>query len=150
MLEGRTQPTRAYILYTIFLFCTIFLLINYSLRDPNYILPRIFLYSQPHFPTHICDPISRLTLQLTFVTHISRLHSRLMFATHVHDSTSDSHSRLTSATPLVTHVRDSQSRPQPRLTVFCDFPSCDSTTDGQTVLTPQRHLPSVPTLTLTK
>ena len=32
----------------------------------------------------------------------------------------------------------------------CDFPSCDSTTDGRTVLTPQCHLPSVPTLTLIK
>ena len=28
--------------------------------------------------------------------------------------------------------------------------SCDWTTDGRSVLTPQRHLPSVPTLTLTK
>ena len=54
------------------------------------------------------------------------------------------------ATPLATHVRDSRLRPQLRLAVCHDFPSCNSTTDGRTVLTPQRHLPSVPTLTLIK
>ena len=46
----------------------------------------------------------------------------------------NSHSRLTLATPLATHIHDSHLR--------------DYTTDEQTVLTPQRHLPSVPTLTL--
>ena len=32
---------------------------------------------------------------------------------------------------------------------FVTNPSCNSTTDRRTVSTPQRHLPSVPTLTLT-
>ena len=62
----------------------------------------------------------------------------------------DSHSRPHFATPLATHVRDSRLHPQPRLAVSATSPSCDSTTDGWTVLTPQRHLPSVPTLTLIK
>ena len=63
-------------------------------------------------------------------------HSRLPHATHVRDSIRDYHSRLTFATPLATDIRDS-----------C---SCDYTAEGRTVLTPQHHLPSVPTLTLIK
>ena len=77
-----------------------------------------------------------------FATHVSRLHSRLTFATRVRDSTQDS-------------TRDSRLRlpimpPTATRYFFRDFPSCDSTTDGRTVLTPQRHLPNVPTLTLIK
>ena len=62
----------------------------------------------------------------------SRLHSRLPLATHVRDSIHDYHSPLTFAT----HIRDSRLR--------------DYTAEGRTVLTPQHHLPSVPTLTLIK
>ena len=81
----------------------------------------------------------------------------------LHDSTCDSLSQLTFATTLATHFRDSRSRLHSRLMFatpdcapnhdslfFHYFPLCDSTTDGQTVLTPQRHLPSIPTLTLKK
>ena len=60
------------------------------------------------------------------------------FATHVCDSLS----RLGFATPLATpdRVTNYDSR----------LPSCNTPTDGRTVLTPQCHLPSVPTLTLIK
>ena len=54
--------------------------------------------------------------------------------THVRDSIRDYHSRLTFATPLATPIRDSRLH--------------DYTAEGRTVLTPQRHLPSVTTLTL--
>ena len=64
----------------------------------------------------------------------SRLHSRLPITTHVRDSIRDYHSRLMFATPLATPIRDSRLH--------------DYTTEGRTVLTPQRHLPSVTTLTL--
>ena len=151
MIEERTQPTRAYISYITY-FRTIFLLNNYSLRDPLYIRPDIFLFSRPHFATYIRDPHSRLTFathirdpisRLTFATHLRDSHSRLIFATRVRDSTS----RLAFATTSATLVRDSRSRSQPRLAIFLSrLPSCDSTTDGRTVLTPQRHLPSVLTL----
>ena len=63
----------------------------------------------------------------------SRLPSRLQLVTHVRDSIRDYHLRLTFATPLMTPIRDSRSR--------------NYTAEGRTVLTPQRHLPSVPTLT---
>ena len=46
----------------------------------------------------------------------------------------------------MTHVHD----PHSRLAVFVTTLSCDPTTDGWTVSTPQRHLPTVPTLTLIK
>ena len=80
------------------------------------------------------------------MTHISDSRSRLTSATHV----CDSHSRLV----LGTHFRDSRSRlpialPTATRYFLLRLPSCGSTTDGQTVLTPQHHLPSVPTLTLT-
>ena len=83
-------------------------------------------HSRPHFATHIPDHVSRPMF------HDSR--SRLPFATPI----SDSRPRLPIAPPTATHYFLSR------------LPSCDSTTDGRTVLTPQRHLPSVPTLTLTK
>ena len=137
MLEGRSQPTRAYIFYTIYLFHTIFLI--------NFLLP------------------SGSTLHMPPNFFISRLHSQLPSATHVRDSTRDSHSRLPFATPLTTpihdsrsrltfatHVRDSRLRPHSRLAVFATPPLCNSTTDRQTVSTPQHHLPSIPTLTLIK
>ena len=67
------------------------------------------------------------------------------------------------ATPLAAHISDSNPQIHSRLafttpdrapTATCYFLSrllsCDSSTDGRTVLTPQHHLPSVPTLTLTK
>ena len=63
-------------------------------------------------------------------------------ATPLHDSRSRPHSRLLFATPNCAPNRDSL--------FLSRLPSCDSTTDGRTVLTPQRHLPSVPTLTLLK
>ena len=97
------------------------------------------------FATHIRDPISRLP----FVTHIRDSHSRLIFR--------DLHSRLHSRLPFTTrvrdHTRDSRSRlpivlPTATRYFLSRLPSCDSTTDGRTVLTPQRHLPSVTTLTL--
>ena len=136
--EGPNQPEP--IFSTLYLnFIQIFSLINYSLWDPHYICPQIFYF---------CDPILQLLLRLTFrdSTHDSHLrltfrdsHLRLMFC----DSTHDSHLRLTFATSLATPVRDSRSR-----LFFTTSPSCDSTTDRQTVSTPQHHLPSVPTLTL--
>ena len=107
MLEGRTQPTRAYILYTTYLFRTIFYLINYSLRDPHYICPQIFLFSRPHFATTIRDPISRLHSRLTFATHVHDSRSRLMFVTPLATHIRNSHSRLTFATPDRTPSRDS-------------------------------------------
>ena len=51
--------------------------------------------------------------------------------------------------PLATPIRDSSLRP-PFTTCCFATPSCDPTTDRRTVSTPQRHLPSVPTLTLKK
>ena len=82
-------------------------------------------HSRPHFATHIRDSISRLP-----------------FATPFRDSRSRPHSRLLFATPDRAPTRDSL--------LLSRLPSCDSPTDGRTVLTPQRHLPSVPTLTLIK
>ena len=114
MIEERTQPTGAYI-SCITYFRTIFLLNNYSLRDPLYIRPDIFLFSRPHFATPIRDPHSRLTFashirdpisRLPFETHIRDSHSRLIFATHVRDYPRDSTSRLAFAT----HFRNSRSR----------------------------------------
>ena len=131
----RKDPTNRglYYLQYIYIFSYNILLINYSLRDPNYIRPRIFYFcnshSRPHFATHIRDHVSRLT----FMTHVCDSHLRLPLATHVRDST-----------------RDSRSRHQLRLALFVATPVVRLPTDGQTVLTPQRHLPSVPTLTLIK
>ena len=92
MLEGWSQPTGAYIFYTIYLFHTIFLI--------NLLLPFLSLLHMPLnfliFVTPLHDPILRL-------------HSRLPFATHIHN-------------------------PHLRLTVFATPLSCDSTTDGQTVI----------------
>ena len=75
--------------------------------------------------THICD------------SH-SRLYSRLTFTTRIRDCTQDSRSRLPIAPPTATRYFLSR------------LPFCDPSTDGRTVLTPQHHLPSVPTLTQTK
>ena len=117
-IEERTQPTGAYISYITF-FPTIFFLNNYSLRDPLYIRPDIFLFSRPHFATHIRDPHSRPTFRdshsrPTFATHIRDS----FFATHVRDYTRDYTSRLAFATTLTTLIRDSRSRSQPRLAIF--------------------------------
>ena len=80
------------------------------------------------------------------MTHVSRLHSQLTFATplatHISDSNQRIHSRHAFATPDRT--------PNPDSLFLLRLPSCDSPTDGWTVLTPQRHLPSIPTLTLPK
>ena len=78
--------------------------------------------------TPIRDPI----LQPPFRDSLSRLPSR--------ESCSQPHSRLSFVTPDRAPNRDSL--------FLSRLLSCDSTTDGRTVLTPQRHLPSVPTLTL--
>ena len=123
---------------TLPIFRTIFYLNNYSLRDPHLHTPRFFI-----FATHICDSISRLT----FATPFRDSHSRPPIC--------DSHSRPTFATPVRDHTRDSRSRlpialPTATRHFLSRLPSCDSTTDRWTVLTPQRHLPSVPTLTLIK
>ena len=153
---------------TLHIFRTIFLLHNYSLRDPLYIRPRFFYFRDPLsrltfatpfrdplFAPPIRDPISRLP----FATPFRASHSRPTFATHFRDS----FSRLTFATTLATPLHDSRSRPHSRLSFatpdrapnrdslfLSRLPWCDSTTDGRTVLTPQRHLPSIPTLTLLK
>ena len=82
-LEERTQPTGAYIYYIILFISYIFSLINYSLRDPHYIRPRIFIFATP-LATHIRDS--------HFATHTRDSHSRLTFR--------DSHSRLQFATPI--------------------------------------------------
>ena len=129
---------------TLHIFSYIFLLINYSLRDPIYIHPRFFI-----FTTHIRDSLSRLP----FTTPFRDPHSRLTFATPF--------SQLTFATTLATPIHDLRLRPHSRLSFVTPdrapnrdslflsrLPSCNSTTDGRTVLTPQCHLPSVPTLTL--
>ena len=122
MIEERTQPTGAYISYITY-FRTIFLLNNYSLRDPLYIRPDNFFifatpfrnsHSRPTFATHIRDS----HLRPTFATHIRDS----FFATHIRDYTRDSTSRLSFATTLATLVRGSRSRSQPRLAIFCrDF-----------------------------
>ena len=140
-------------------FCTIFYFNNYSLRDPPLHTPRFF-----YFATPIRDPISRLTFTTPFRdshsrppfrdSH-SRPHSRLTFATQFHESRSRLHSRLHFTTCVCDHTRDSGSRlpialPTATRYFLSRLPSCDSTTDGRTVLTPQRHLPSVPPLTLLK
>ena len=100
-----------------------------------------FLFSRPPFTTPIRDLISRPP----FATLIRDPISRPPFATHFRDSF------LT--TRIRNHTCDSRSRlPIAPPTATCYFlsrlPSCDSTTDRRTVLTPQRHLPSVPTLSL--
>ena len=120
---------------TIYIFFrTIFLLINYSLRDPNYIRPRIFLLLRLPFATSFRDT----HLRPHFATHIHDSHSRLTFATPISDSRSRIHSRLPIAPPTATR------------SFLLRLPSWDSPTDGRTVLTPQHHFPSVPTLTLIK
>ena len=148
--EGPNQPGP--IFSTLFIyFIQFLLLINFSLRDPNYRCPRIFLFSRPHFATPICDRI----LRLPFATPFCDSHSRLIFATHI--------SQLMFATPLATPIHNSHLRlhltlmfatpdraPNRESLFFHNFLSCTSTTDGRTVLTPQHHLPSVPTLTLLK
>ena len=96
-------------------------------------MPNIFSFRDSH---------SQLTFATTLATPLhdsrSRPHSRLHFTTRVRDHTRNSRSRLPIALPTATPYFLS------RLLL------CDSTTDGRTVLTPQRHLPSVPTLTLKK
>ena len=128
MIEERTQPTGAYISYTIYFFVQFFHLTNYSLRDPIYICPRFFLFATP-----FCDSHSRPT----FATPFCDSHLRLTFATRVCDHT-DSRSRLLIAPPTAT-------RSFFVATSVVRLHHC-----GWTVLTPQHHLPSVPTLTLFK
>ena len=115
---------------TLHIFCTIFLLNNYSFWDPLYIRPRFYFrdpLSRLTFATPFRDPLSRLTFatpisRLPFATHIRDSHSGLIFATHVRDYPRDSSSRLAFTTTLATLVRDSRSRSQPRLAIFCrDF-----------------------------
>ena len=129
---------------TLPIFSYYFYLNNYSLRDPHLHTPRFFI-----FATHIHDLISRLTIATPFrdshsrppfathirdpfATHIRDRILRLTFATHFRDSRSRPHSRLSFATPDRAPNRDSL--------FLSRLPSCDPTTDGRTVLTPQRHL----------
>ena len=119
--EGPNQLGHIFSTLSIY-FIQFFSLIYYSLRDPITYAPEFFIFTTP-----LCDPILRL-------------HLRLPFATPICDSTRDSHLRLPFATLLVTPICDSL--------FFVTSPSCNSTTDGRTVSTPQRHLPSIPTLTL--
>ena len=63
-----------------------------------------------------------------------------IFATHVRDYTSDSHLRLGFATTLATPDR----APTATRYFWSRLTSCNPTTDGRTVLTTQRHLPSIP------
>ena len=101
-------------------------------------MPRIFFFRNSHLRPTFRDP--RFATPLA--THIRdshlRLYSRLTLMTRVHNSTQDSRSRLPIVPPTATRYFLSQ------------LLLCDPTTDGRTVLTPQHHLPSVPTLTLTK
>ena len=90
------------------------------------------LISRLPFTTSFHDPHSRPR----FTTHFRDSRSRLVFATPISDSCSRLHLRLPTAPPTATRYFLSQ------------LSLCDSPTDGRTVLTPQRHLPSVPTLTL--
>ena len=107
-IEERTQPTGAYILYTIYFFVHIFIIKKKLLPSGSQLhTPPIFLFSRPHFATPIRDSPSRPT----FATLISRL----PFATHIRDPHSRLHSRLTFATPLATHISDSNSRIHSRL-----------------------------------
>ena len=147
--DWRKDPTYwgLYFLHYIF-FVLFFYLYNYSLRDPPLHMPRFFIFATPFRDSHS---------RPTFATPFRDSHSRPTFATHIRDS----FLRLTFATTLATPLHDSRSRPHSRLSFatpdrapnrdslfLSRLPSCDSTTDGRTVLTPQRHLPSVPTLTL--
>ena len=145
MLRSKEGPNQwgLYSLQYISYFCTIFLLINYSLRDPHYIRPEFFYFRDshlrptfrdPHFATHVSRPTCRIS---TCDSH-SRLYSRLPFTTRFCDSTRDSRSRLLIAPQTET------------LYFLSQLLLCDPTTDGWTVLTPQHHLPSIPTPTLTK
>ena len=148
--EGPNQPGS--ILSTLYIyFIQFFLLISYSLRDPNYICPEFFYFRDPFSRLPFATPLRDSHSRLIFTTHISRL----TFATHVRGSHSRLHSRLTLVTRIRDSTRDSRSRlpiapPTATRYFLSRLPSCDSTTDGRTVLTPQRHLPSFPTLTLNK
>ena len=98
MLEGRSQPTGAYIFYTIYLFCTIFL-INFLLPSGSPLhTPPNFLFSRLHFATTIRDSLSRLHFTTPLTTPIHDSHSRLMFATPLATPIRYSRSRLTFAT----------------------------------------------------
>ena len=80
--------------------------------------------------------------RLPFVTHIRDQQFATPLATHISSSNTQIHSRLMFVTPDRAPKCDSL--------FFITNPLCNSTTDGRTVLTPQHHLPSVPTLTLTR
>ena len=89
-------------------------------------------HSRPHFTIPIHDLISRPT----FVSSFRESLSRLTFATHFHDTICDLRLRLPIVSPTANRYFLSR------------LPLCDSPTDGRTVLSPQCHLPSVPTLTI--
>ena len=126
MLHLKEGPNQPGLIFSTLYIC---LFIKYSLLAPIYIRPRIFLFSRPHFPTHIHDPIPRLT----FTTHIHDSHFATQFRDPhsrptFHDSTRDSLSRLTFATPLATPISDSRLRLHSRLTFTTPdrAPNCDS------------------------
>ena len=110
MLEERTQPTRAYISYTTYFFVLFYISIITPFGFLIYILPD-FLFSRPTFATSFRDSPS----QPHFATHIRDplrdSHSRTHFATHIRDPLS----RLTLATTLAIPLHDSRSRPHLRL-----------------------------------
>ena len=77
MPEERSQPTGAYIFYTIYLFHTIYNYFFTPFGMPITYAPEFFIFVTP-----LHDPILRLHSQLPFMTHVHDPHSRLaVFAT---------------------------------------------------------------------
>ena len=98
-IEERSQPTRAYIIYTTYLFCTIFLInlllpLGYLLHTPP--PPPIFLFSRLIFTT----PFLRLTLTTPFHDSCSQppFATRCFMTTPLCDPTTDGQ---TVSTPLL-------------------------------------------------
>ena len=81
--EGPNQPGP--IFSTLYItFVQFFSLINYSLQDPHYICPQIFLFLRPHFAT----PLMTHIRNSPFATHIRNSRFATPLATHVCDSCS--------------------------------------------------------------
>ena len=115
MLEGKTQPTGAYIFYTIYIYFVHIFLLILPLGSQLHMPLNFFIFAtpsrDPHLRPHFATPIRDLISRPTFTTHVSRLTfatpfrdscSRLPLATRVRDSTRDSCSRLLIAPPTAT------------------------------------------------